>query len=51
MTIANLSINKIACIKELNIKDKSLKLRLLEMGLVKNTKIKIVYKNKEINVY
>ena len=47
MKLTDIKTNEIACIKELNIKDRGLKLRLMEMGFVKNTKLKIIYKNKD----
>ena len=50
MKLSNLKKNDNACIMKVNVKDKDTKLRLLELGFVKNTKVKIVYKQKDITV-
>lgn len=50
MKLSRLNKNDNACIMKVNVKDKDTKLRLLELGFVKNTKVKIVYKQKDITV-
>lgn len=48
MKLVNLKINDLGYIKCINIKDNSLKLHLLEIGLVYNTKIRLLYKDSSI---
>ena len=48
MKLVNLKINDLGYIKCINIKDNSLKLHLLEIGLVYNTKIRLLYKDSNI---
>ena len=50
MTLMNLKIDDYAYIKYINIKDNSLKIHLLEIGLVYNTKIRLLYKDSNIVV-
>ena len=50
MTLMNLKIDDFTYIKCINIKDNSLKLHLLEIGLVYNTKIGLLYKDSNIVV-
>ena len=50
MKLSNLKKNDKACIMKVSVKDKDTKLRLLELGFIKNTKVKIVYKQKDITV-
>ena len=50
MTLMNLKIDDFTYIKCINIKDNSLKLHLLEIGLVYNTKIRLLYKDSNIVV-
>ena len=50
MKLVNLKINDLGYIKCINIKDNSLKLHLLEIGLVYNTKIRLLYKDSNIVV-
>lgn len=42
MKLTDLKINNLARINKINISDLELRLHLLELGLVKNTKIKII---------
>ena len=48
MKLMNLKIDGLGYIKYINIKDNSLKLHLLEIGLVYNTKIRLLYKDSSI---
>ena len=50
MTLMDLKIDDFTYIKCINIKDNSLKLHLLEIGLVYNTKIRLLYKDSNIVV-
>lgn len=42
MKLSELKKNNLARIKAINIKDKALKIHLMEMGLVNNTEVKII---------
>ena len=50
MKLSELKKNNLARIKAIDIKDKALKIHLMEMGLVNNTQVKVIRysKNKEI---
>ncbi len=48
MKLMNLKIDGLGYIKYINIKDNSLKLHLLEIGLVYNTKVRLLYKDSNI---
>lgn len=48
MKLMNLKIDDLGYIKYVNIKDNSLKLHLLEIGLVYNTKVRLLYKDSNI---
>ena len=50
MKLMNLKIDDYSYIKYINIKDNSLKIHLLEIGLVYNTKIRLLYKDSNIVV-
>lgn len=50
MTLMDLKIDDFTYIKCINIKDNSLKIHLLEIGLVYNTKIRLLYKDSNIVV-
>lgn len=50
MKLTNLKINGLGYIKYINIKDNSLKLHLLEIGLVYNTKVRLLYKDSNIAI-
>ena len=50
MKLVNLKINDLGYIKCINIKDNSLKLHLLEIGLVYNTKVRLLYKDSNIAI-
>ena len=49
MKLSNVKINNLAYIKKISLQGK-LKLRILEMGFIPMTKIKIIYKNKNFIV-
>ena len=50
MTLMDLKIDDLGYIKYINIKDNSLKLHLLEIGLVYNTKVRLLYKDSNIAI-
>lgn len=50
MKLMNLKIDDLGYIKYINIKDNSLKLHLLEIGLVYNTKVRLLYKDSNIAI-
>ena len=50
MKLSNVKQNNLAYIKKINLNDYELNLRIMEMGFIPMTKIKVIYKNKNFMI-